>query len=75
MPAGASQTLRGLFNGDKRRAPHVWPASELPVKLHPSRDDKLVVDWKAWDEQGGLAATQARGTADEAVADLREASG
>jgi hypothetical protein len=59
LPGGASSVLRGLFNGHRKMAPYVWPATRLPVKLHPDKDDKLVVDWKAWDRQGGLAAALA----------------
>lgn len=67
LPNGSTSTLRGLFNGDRKISPYVWPGTELPVKLHPEKDDKLVIDWKAWKEEGGLSAAQERGSFEQTV--------
>ena len=67
LPGGGTNVLRGLFNGHKKMAPHVFPQMQLPVKLHPNDDGKLVIDWKAWEAEGGLAAAKARGDAGEAL--------
>lgn len=67
MPTGDVAPLRGLFNGDRKASPFVWPAMQLPVKLHPDKDDKLVIDWKAWEAEGGVDAAKARGSAQQAA--------
>jgi len=67
MPGGEVQVLRGLFNGDKKMSPFVLPGMQLPVKLHPDRDDKLVIDWDAWKDQGGFDQARAQGGEGEAA--------
>lgn len=72
MPGGEVQTLRGLYNGHRKAARFVWPGTVLPVKLHPDEDDKLAIDWKAWESGGGLADAKARGD-EHQVFDANEA--
>jgi hypothetical protein len=67
-PPGAEATvLRGLFNGHKKMAGYVRPGTQLPVKLHPTNDEKLVIDWKQWERDGGLAAARAQGEVGDAA--------
>ena len=58
VPGSTPIVLRGLFNGHKKMAPHVVPGTRLPVSLHPSDDQKLVIDWGRWEREGGLAAAK-----------------
>lgn len=72
IPGAPSTPLRGLFNGHKKMAPHVLPGTRLPVSLHPTDNQKLVIDWGRWERDGGLAAAKEQageGEAREANAD------
>ncbi len=58
--------LRGMFNGDagglmawRTVAPWVTPGTSLPLRVHPERDDKVVIDWTAWKDEGGDEAAKA----------------
>ena len=53
--------LRGLYTGDKKLVPLVAPGMSLPVKAHPENDDKVAIDWKAWEVAGGAATAEAEG--------------
>ena len=66
LPGAPSTPLRGLFNGHKKMAPHVLPGTRLPVSLHPTDNQKLVIDWGRWERDGGLAAAKAQAGEGEA---------
>jgi hypothetical protein len=67
MPGGDVVVLRGLFNGDRKRSPFVLPGMQVPVKLHADDDQKLVIYWDAWEDEGGLAQAKAQGGEGEAA--------
>jgi len=75
VPGGPPVVLRGLFNGDKKRAPFVTPGTRLPVALHADTDDKVVIDWGRWDAEGGFAAAKGTGAPDQAAAANAQAYG
>ena len=63
-----------MFNGDagglmawRTVAPWVTPGTSLPLRAHPERNDKVVIDWGAWKDQGGADAAKAAVDEEEAA--------